>query len=163
MDTLYEMSTEFHRLYEIASTDEDPQALVDTIEGMMTAVEEKAEGYAMVMKQLEMEAKQADEEIKYWRTKKEARENNIRRMKTALMQAMGMMEVSELKAGKYTFKIHKNGGKAPLKIIGEVPDNMTKVSVEPDNDKIRSYLEGQPGQSCDWAVLMDRGTHLAIK
>lgn len=163
MATLYELSAEFQQLYEIAQDDDDPKALIDTLQGMMAEVETKAEGYALVMKQLDMEIKQADEEMRFWKAKKEARENNVKRMKNALLQAMETMQIKELPAGKFTFKIHKNGGKAPMEITGEVPDNMTKVIVEPDNDKIRDYLESQPGQRCEWAMLRERGNHVVIK
>lgn len=163
MATLYELSTEFQQLYEIAQEDNDPQALADTIESMMATVKDKAAGYAAVIKQLDMEAKQADEEIKYWKAKKDARENNVKRMKAALLDAMERMEIKELPAGKFTFKVQKNGGKSPMEITGNVPDNMTKITVEPDNEKIRAFLETQPGQACEWAVLKERGNHIVIK
>ena len=163
MATLYELSAEFQQLYEIAQDDDDPKALIDTLQGMMAEVETKAEGYALVMKQLDMEIKQADEEMRFWKAKKEARENNVKRMKTALLQAMETMKVDELPAGKFTFKIHKNGGKAPLVITGDVPDFMTKVTIEPDTEKIRNYLELQPDQKCGWAMLRERGNHVVIK
>ena len=163
MATLYELSAEFQQLYEIAQDDDDPKALIDTLQGMMAEVETKAEGYALVMKQLDMEIKQADEEMRFWKAKKEARENNVKRMKNALLQAMEMMKVTEIPAGKFTFKLHKNGGKAPVEITGDVPDNMTKVTVEPDKEKIREYLEKLPDKKCEWAVMMERGYHVVIK
>ena len=161
--TLFEITNEFQTLYEIASSDEDPRALMDTIESMMPEVEQKAAGYVAVIQQLDMEAKKAKELAEMFKAKQTVRENNIKRMKVALMQAMDVMKVTEIPAGSFTIKLAKNGGKQPLCITGDVPENMTKVIVEPDNDKIREYLAEQPDQKCDWAYLAERSRHVAIK
>ena len=163
MQTLLEMSGEFRELYEVASADDDPKALIDTIESMMAAIEDKAEGYVAVCKRLDMEAKAAKEHAEYFKNKQRIYEDNIARMKRALLMAMDNMKVTEIPAGMFTIKAHKNGGKAPLVIDGDVPDNMTKVIVEPDNEKIRAYLEKQPDEKCEWAHLMPRGRHIVFK
>lgn len=163
MQTLLELSGEFRELYEIASEDDDPKALIDTIESMMAEIETKAEGYVAVCKRLDMEAKAAKENAEYFKNKQRIYEDNIARMKRALLMAMDIMDVSEIPAGMFTIKAHKNGGKAPLEIDGEVPDNMTKVIVEPDKEKIREYLESQPDQKCEWAHLVPRGRHIVFK
>ena len=71
------------------------------------------------------------------------------------------MERDKVQTAHYTFAIQKNGGKLPLKIIGEVPANYKRVVYEDDKDKIRKELEG--GKKLDFAVLEERGTHLRIK
>ena len=45
-------------------------------------------------------------------------------------------------------------------IDGDVPENMTKVIVEPDNAKIREYLKDNEAK---WAHIGERGRHLEIK
>ena len=65
-----------------------------------------------------------------------------------------------LNLGNFTLKVQNNGGLAPLKITGDVPESMTKVIVEPDNDKIREYLKDN---ECEWAHLEERGKHIVIK
>ena len=72
---------------------------------------------------------------------------------------MVQLDKKDLPAEAFTFKIQKNGGMQPLKIDGEVPQNMTKVIVEPDNDKIREFLKEN---TCDWAHLEERGSHIVI-
>lgn len=161
--TLFEISNDFQRLYEIACDDDDPKALIDTISGMMPEIEQKAAGYVAVIQQLDMEAKKAKELSDLFKAKQAARENNIKRMKMALLQAMDSMQVNELAAGDYKIKIAKNGGMQPLTITGDVPENMNKIIVEPDNDKIRAFLEEQPDHKCEWAYLSKRGRHINIK
>jgi hypothetical protein len=45
-------------------------------------------------------------------------------------------------------------------IDGVVPDNMTKVTIEPDTDKIRAFLKEN---ECEWAHLEERGRHIEVK
>ena len=46
-------------------------------------------------------------------------------------------------------------------IDGEVPDNLTRVTIEPDNEKIRAYINEH--EDCDFAHLEERGRHIEIK
>ena len=160
-NTLFDISGEMQELYMLAADPEvDPQIFEDTLEALKGELEVKSTGYVQVIKQLDMEAKQAEEISKAFADKAKVRKNNIKRMKEALMIAMERLGKKDLPAGAFTFKIQKNGGLQPLKIDGEVPQNMTKVIVEPDNDKIREYLKDN---TCDWAHLEERGRHIVIK
>lgn len=157
--TLFEITAEFRSLYEIAAED-DAAALADTLEGMIPVLQEKAAGYVAVINQLDMEAKKADELSKAFKAKADARNNSIKALKNALIVAMDAAQQTELPAGDFTIKIAKNGGVQPLEITGEVPENMTKVTIEPDNTKIRAFLKNN---TCDWAHLCERGRHIVIK
>lgn len=161
MSSLYELTGEFHALYELATNEEDQQAFLDTLEGLKGELEVKAGGYVHVIKQLSMEADECDKVIEAFKVKKTTRENNVKRMKEALLNAMDAAEIDTLTAGEYTLKIANNGGAQPLKIDGDVPDSFTKVIVEPDNKKIRDALV--EGQKLDFAHLEPRGRHLNIK
>jgi len=159
--TLFDLKEQFRLLYELATSEDDEQAFLDTLEGLVGELEVKAGGYVHVIKQLEMEAKECDNVIANFKAKKEVRENHIKRMKEALMEAMDVAGVDSIPAGEYTLKIAKNGGLQPLVITGDVPDTFTKVIVEPDNKKIREALND--GEDLDFAYLEERGRHLNIK
>lgn len=159
--TLFELVDEMQELYDMATDpDTDPEALEGSIESVMGAIEVKSCAYANLIKQLEMEQNQAEMVSKAFADKARVRKNNIKRLKEALMIAMDRLDMTALPAGAFTFKIAKNGGLQPLKIDGEVPQNMTKVIVEPDNDKIREFLKDN---ECEWAHLEERGRHIVIK
>lgn len=161
MGTLFDIVGEFQQLYDMASDGEcDEQIFNDTLESLVGELEVKGAGYVSVIKQLEMEAKQADEVAKAFMDKKKVRENHIKRMKEALKNAMETTGISQVDAGNFTIKLQKNGGLAPLKITGEVPQSMTKVIVEPDPEKIREFLKDN---ECEWAHLEERGQHVVIK
>ena len=159
--TLFELVDEMQELYDMATDpDTDSEALEGSIESVMGAIKVKSCAYANLIKQLEMEQNQAEMVSKAFADKARVRKNNVKRLKEALMIAMDKLDMTALPAGAFTFKIAKNGGLQPLKIDGEVPQNMTKVIVEPDNDKIREFLKDN---ECEWAHLEERGRHIVIK
>lgn len=160
MSSLYDIESDFLALYELATTEGDEQAFLDTLEALKGELEVKAGGYVHVIKQLEMEADECDKVIDAFKAKKATRTNNVKRMKEALMQAMDIAGVDKLPAGEYTLKIARNGGLQPL-VLGDVPDNYMKVKLEPDTEKIRDALA--EGQELGFARLEERGRHLCIK
>ena len=163
MSTLFDIVNDMQCLYEMATDPEcDPQALQDTIEGVLGMIQAKAGGYVNVIQQLEMEQKQAEIVSKAFAEKARLRKENIKRMKDALMYAMDQLDKKDLDAGDYTIKIQKNGGQEPLVIdnADKVPDSLTKITVEPDKDKIREYLKDN---TADFAHLEKRGRHITIK
>lgn len=161
MATLFEITNEFQSLYELATEDGDPVVLADTIEALMPELENKAAGYVAVIQQLDMEASKADEIAKAFKAKADARKNSIKAMKNALLMALDRINATEIAAGQFTIKAVKNGGKKPLKITGDVPQDMMKVIFEPDTERIREFLEC--GTELEYAHLEERGKHISIK
>lgn len=162
MATLFEITTEFQRFYDMMTDEDmDDQAFLDTLEGMVDGLEVKASGYANVIKQIEMEAKQAKALELEFKHKKEVRENRVKAMKNAICEAMQIAKVDELNAGKFKIKVKGNGGVEPLRITGTVPDNYKRIVVENDTELIRKALE--EGKDLDFAHLEPRGKHIEIK
>ena len=162
--TLFDIKGEFFRLYELAVQNDDPEceeAFNNALDDLKTDLAGKSAGYVYVIKQLDMEADECDKVIEAFKAKKEARKNHIAKMKAALLDAMDAAQLSEIKAGEYTLKIAKNGGKQPLVIDSTVPDNYMKIKYEPDNDLIRQAIE--EGKEVPFAHLEERGRHLNIK
>jgi hypothetical protein len=161
MSTLYDITGEFLELYELMTDpDCDEDAIQGSLESLVGELEVKAGGYSKVIKTLEMEQKAAEDVAKAFTEKATVRKNHIKRMKDALLHAMDVAGLNQVAAGDFTIRIQKNGGKEPLKITGDVPDNMMRVIMEPDNDRIREYLSEH---EADWAHLEERGRHIVIK
>lgn len=160
--TLFDIVGEFQDLYAMATSEEEQaeQVFIDTLDSIMGEIETKSEGYIAVINKLDMEQKKAKEVADRYAAIARSRENSIKRMKERLLYALDQMGKNELAAGDFTIKIKANGGVAPLIIDGDVPDNMTKITVEPDNKKIREFLKDN---SCDWAHIAPRGRHVEIK
>lgn len=161
--TLFDIIGEYQQLYELATSEEEQaeQVFIDTLESIKGELEIKSAGYVAVLNRLEAEMTKADEIAKAYASVAKSRKNAIKRMKDTLLYAMDAMDVSEMAAGDLTIKIKKNGGMQPLVIDGDVPDSLTKVTIEPDNDKIRAYLKEH--DDCEFAHLEERGRHIEIK
>ena len=161
--TLFDIVGEFQSLYEMATSEEerDEQVFIDTLDSLTGELETKSAGYVAVITRLEAEAAKADEIAKAYAAVAKSRKNSIKRMKDALLYAMDSLDKKEMAAGELTIKIKNNGGVQPLVITGDVPDSFTKVTIEPDNDKIRTYIKD--GNDCNFAHLEERGRHIEIK
>lgn len=160
--TLFDIVGEFLELYNMATSEEveAEEAFIDTLESLKGELETKSSGYVAVINRLEAEQAKAEEIAKAYSAVAKSRKNAIKRMKDTLLLAMDSLDKTEMPAGELMIKIKKNGGLQPLVIDGDVPDNMTRVIVEPDNDKIRTFLKEN---ECEWAHLEERGRHIEIK
>jgi hypothetical protein len=159
--TLYDLQGEYKRLYDLATDEDDPQALADTLECLDVELMQKGNGYAHIVKMLEMEEAECDRVIEAFTRKREIRRNAQKRLKQAYMQAMEVAGKDNIACGEYTLKIKGNGGLQPLKITGDVPANFMRIKYEPDNELIRKTLA--EGKELNWAHLEPRGKHLEIK
>jgi hypothetical protein len=159
--TLYDIQGEYLRLYDMVT--EDDEALEDTLASLNLDLSDKSEGYVAVIKQLEMESDECDKVIAQFQEKKKARQNSIKRLKDALLSAMDIANLTELKAGSWTLKVAKNGGKAPVEIPDEaaVPESYMRIKYEVDKDLIRKDLE--EGKDLGFATLGERGRHINIR
>lgn len=163
MATLYEITGEYCSLLEYADSidAEDEQIFLDTLESITGELEVKADNYAAVITEISASVKKFDEEINRLTARRNAMENNIKRMKTALLEAMQQMNVPEIQGQHFKLKIQNNGGQKPLKITGDVPDNYKRIVYEDDKERIRKDLEA--GKKLDFAHLEERGQHLRIR
>lgn len=151
--TLYELTEDYLNLLELAEDpDTDPQVFADTLEGIEGALEDKAEGYAKVIRTLEGDAAACDAESKRLRCKKQTIENNIKRMKAALQYAMEATGKTKFKTALFSFGIQKNPASVVIDHAGKVPANYW-IPQPPELDKkaIKAYLKENDG--VEWAHL----------
>lgn len=162
MSSLFQITNEMQTLYDMLTDPEaDIQAVRDTLDGMMGELEQKSAGYVAVINQMDMEQKKAEEMYKFFKEKADARKNGIKRLKDAIKWAMINLNLTEIEAGQYTIKLQSNGGKLPLQIVGDVPDNFKRIIYEDDTELIRKHLEN--GETLGFAYLEERGKHVVIK
>ena len=162
MGTLFQIAGEFEELYSLATQEQlDVDLFNGTLEALTGELEVKGAGYVAVINQLDMEAKKAKELSDAFKLKAETRVNAIGRMKDALKIAMDRIGTDKIDTGDFTIKLQKNGGKQPVIVDGEVPNDFLKVIYEPDKEKIRKVLE--EGSKLDFAHIEERGKHIVIK
>ena len=163
--TLYELTGNYKTLLDLAgSMDADElETFNDTLEAVLGEIEVKADGYAVVLAEIEGRINTVNREIGRLEAIESALSNTRRRMIDRLKMAMEDIGKKEIKTDLHRFKIVGNGGLKPLDIDeGCVPEEYTTEVKQrvPDKDKIRKALES--GKRLTFAHLEDRGTHLKI-
>ena len=124
-------------------------------------IEDKADGYAKIIKELEARRDARKAEAKRLTESAKVFENRVNTLKSNLFNAMKTTGKTKFATDLFSFNITKNGGKQPLTIDGEVPKEYTKTVIENDTDKIRQALEN--GKKLPFAHLEPRGESLRIK
>ena len=133
MSTLYQLSDEYQELLSMAlDPDIDEEALADTLEGIEGEIEDKADGYAKAMRNLEADASAIKAEIARLTERKKHIEANIDRMKRSLKTAMRLTGKTKFKTSLFSFNIAKNP--ASLKI--DNPDRVPAEFLIPQDPKI---------------------------
>ncbi|MDU3348807.1 MAG: siphovirus Gp157 family protein, partial [Clostridium sp.] len=133
---LYELTGAFNQVADMLEYDSENAAIIDTLESLDLAIEERADGYAKLIRNQEASSKAFDEEIKRMKERKQAVDNNVKRMKLSLQNAMVEIGKTKFKTDLFSFNIQKN--QPSVVIIDEtlVPDKFKKVTIDFDKTAI---------------------------
>ena len=151
MSTLYELTSDYTTLLEMAE-DADEQALKDTLEGIEGEIEDKADGYAKVLRELDKDSAGLDAEIKRLQAKKTAIANATNRIRTNLQDAMIATGKTKFKTSLFSFGIQKNPPFVVIDDDQEVPIDYLIVA-DPKPDKKRMLAELKAGKELPFARL----------
>ena len=150
---LYEITEDFERLREMAlDPDVDPEAIRDTMEAIEADFEDKADGYAKVIRMLEPDEDGLDAEIKRLQARKSAVSGNKGRIKEALEKAMRQTGKTKFKTLLFSFGIQKNPPSVAILKEDSVPIDYLVVP-DPQPDKKRILAELKAGAKFAWAEL----------
>lgn len=103
---IYELSQSYQQIMEMI--EDGQEGLEDTLESLNDAIEDKAVGYAKVMRNLEAQATAIKEEEKRLSERRKSLENNVKRMKESLQETMIHNDKKKIKTDLFTFNIQKN-------------------------------------------------------
>ena len=151
--TLYELTEEFRQLLDMAEEGElEEQALKDTLEAVGAEIEDKADGYARVIKQLEAEAAGFKTEIDSHTSRKRTAEENDKKKKKTLEEAMKATGKTKFKTKFFSFGIQKNRPSAVIVDEQSVPEKFRIQQPDKiDKKGIEEYLKNA-GDQC-WAFM----------
>lgn len=162
MSNLYELTNNYETVLNMLyDEDVDEQMILDTLESIEGDIEDKADGYAKIIRTLEAGARTRKNEASRLKDSAETMENKAKWLKQNLFNAMKQTGKTKFATDLFSFNIAKNGGKQALTIDGDVPEEYTKTIIENDTDKIRTDLEA--GKELPFAHLEPRGESLRIK
>ena len=163
--TLYELTAEYMQLLEIAEDpDTDVQVLMDTMEGVSGEIEEKADGYAKVMKELEAEEQKIKNEVDRLNVRRLSISNNIRAMKLRLQESMKLTGKTKFKTDLFSFGIQKN---PPSVVIDEqYLENLPQeylIPQEPKVDKTKIKEDLKAGKDLTGVAHLEQSESLRIR
>lgn len=165
MATMYELTTDYRAVLDMMQDpDIDQQAIADTLESIGGEIEEKADAYTKVMKELDGEVTKLKAEEQRLKDRRVNIENNIKDLKQRLFDAMKLTGKEKFKTELFSFSIVKNGGKIPVIVdvpCDELPDDLVTITEKPNLDAIAAYLTNHP--TSKWGHFGERGEHLNIK
>ena len=164
MFSIYELTEDYIKLLSMAEDpDIDEEVFLDTLEGIEGALEDKAEGYAKVMRQLETNASGLDAEIKRLQERKAHMAKNVERMKTTLQNMMEATGKTKFKTELFSFNVQNN----PPSLVMDSEDIEVipmeyLVPQDPKIDKAKIKADIKAGKEIAFAH-METGRSLRIK
>jgi len=135
--TLYELTSEYMELLAMLEDPDTEEAVIlDTLEGVGGELEEKADGYARVMRQMDADAKaiKAEEERLYNRRK--SLENRSAWLKGRLQNVMELTGKTKFKTPLFSFTIQNNPVSVVIDNESEIPAAYW-IPQEPMLDKVK--------------------------
>ena len=150
---LYEITGALLELSEMATEQElDQKTINDTMEVMEFEFEEKADGYAKVIKTLEGNVDSLDKEIERLTKRKNTVKNNIASIKRNLEGAMITTGKTKFKTLLFNFGIQKNPASVVIDDESQIPEKYL-VAQEPKVDKtgLKNFLKDN---EVEWAHLV---------
>ena len=161
MSSLYKLNQDYQELLNMLYQDDvDEQMMLDTLESLEGDIEDKADNYAKIIRELEAKRDTRKTEAKRLTDSAAILDNRIKYLKQNLFNTMKQTGKTKFTTDLFTFRIQKNGGQRALTIDGDVPTEYTKTIVENDTDKIRQALK--EGKELDFAHLEPQSESLRI-
>ena len=151
--TLYDLKNELLTLLEMAEDPEvDEEVLRDTMEAVTGELEEKAEGYGCIIKQMEHDAAALAAEIKRLQARKKTVEDNKDKLKARLQDAMVATGQKKIKTNLFSFSIGKNPPALSVTSEEEIPEKYWTVP-EPVLDREAVKRDLKAGMAVPGAEL----------
>ena len=155
MNSLYNLTSDCQQLLNLLYDGEvDQQTVMDTLDALEDAIEDKADGYAVIIKTIDADVDAIEAEIKRLQARKQALDNRKEWLKSNLEDTMRALGKTKFKTALFSYGIQKNGGKRALVLdcpINELPPELQKVTIEANNEAIRNLLIQQGAEDNQYA------------
>lgn len=141
MSTLYELNQRYMNILEVAEM-MDEGLLNEALATIDDEIDDKADGYAKVIKQLELQVKGLKEEEKRLAERRKSIENNIKRMKESLEDSMKVQGKRKIKTNLFTFNIQHNPPSLKVTDESNIPEEFFEEQAPKLNRKeLLKYLK----------------------
>lgn len=120
------------------------EGLTEILESVNCAIDEKLEGYGMVIRNLEADAVAYETEEKRFKEKKIATKKAIERMKQAINDEMNESGKDEIKTRLFTFNFRNNPPAVHILDESLIPDLFFKVERNVSKEALKKSLLEMP-------------------
>lgn len=164
MTTLYELTDSLLYLQDLMESGEyDEETLADTMESIELVFEDKADGYAKIMRNFESSVEAIKAEKKRLDDRQKVYENSIKRLKENLRYSMETTGKRKFKTDLFSFSIQKNPSKVVIDNEGFIPpDCWIEQAPKIDKKKLKEELENGDKLAMQCAHL-EQGESLRIR
>lgn len=165
MSSIYELTDQYKEVESMLYDGEtDVQVILDTMESIDGEIEDKADNYAKLIKNMLSDADSLKVEENRIKSRRIALENKATKLKETLQANLEFVGKTKFKTVLFSFSVAGNGGKQPLAItdnIGEIPGKYL-ITQDPivDKEAVRELLKSK---EVEWARLEPYGKHLNIR
>lgn len=151
--TLYKLQGEYARLYEMAEEcDLELEDIKDTLESLDGEFQDKAVGYAKIMKSIEGQVDAIKTEVKRLEDRRKALENNKDRLKAVLQMAMTETGNTKFKTDLFSFNIQNNPATVSISEDAKIPEKYY-IPQEPKLDKKQLIADIKEGAEVEGVEL----------
>lgn len=140
MQTLYQLTNDYNQLLTLLDSEEyDEQAIIDTLESVDVAIEDKAQNIAGLIQSLNTDA--IDAEIKRLQDRKKAIENKKAWLKKYLQTQMEVLGKDKIKGELFTLAIQNNPPAVNIIDSNLIPAKYQIVKYDTDRAAIKKDLQ----------------------
>lgn len=165
MSSIYELTDQWKEVEGMLYDGEtDEQIILDTLESIDGEIEQKADNYAKLIKNMLSDAEILSAEEDRIRRRRQSIENRAKRLKETLQANLEYIGKTKFKTVLFSFSVANNGGRQPFSITDNLDEIPGKYLIPQDPkvnmDAVRELLQEK---EVEWAHLEPYGKHLKIR
>lgn len=145
MPSLYELSKDYEELQamlEVAETDEDMEAIQNTLDMLDCSIDEKIENTAMFIHNIKGDIQAFKDEAKRMQAKAKTLENMTERLKSNIDHVMKKNQLTEKKVGLFKC-YYKKSETVEIDNLDALPDEFRKVTIAADKVAIKKAIKAE--------------------
>ena len=145
MPSLYELSKDYEELQamlEVAETDEDMEAIQNTLDMLDCNIDEKIENTAMFIHNIKGDIQAFKDEAKRMQAKAKTLENMIERLKSNIDHVMKKNQLTEKKVGLFKC-YYKKSETVEVDDLDALPDEFRRVTIAADKVAIKKAIKAE--------------------
>lgn len=163
MATLYELTGAYLKLQEMLYDEEmDPEAVLDTLESIDGDLEDKADGYARIIRQIAADAEALGNEIDRLTKRKRSLDRKAEMLTKILKKSMETTGKVKFKTALFSFSIVNNPAALVIDDPKMIPGDFL-IQQDPKIDKWGITKAIKEGVDFSGIAHMERSTRLSIK